>query len=164
MTATYEKIATTTLGSAQADITFSTIPGTYTDIVIVYTLKAATASSDIYLRFNGSSASDYSNTILTGNGSSAGSTRSSGATQIRLNGATDILTTDGTIVICNLNNYSNSNIFKSALYRIGLASDATDVGVGLWRSTSAITSIALTLASGNLGSGCTATLYGIKAE
>ena len=59
MTATYKKIATTTLGSAQADITFSTIPATYTDLVIVYTLKAATGSSDIYLRFNGSSASDY---------------------------------------------------------------------------------------------------------
>jgi hypothetical protein len=164
MAITYEPIATTTLGSAQADITFSTIPATYTDLVIVYTLKAATGSSDIYLRFNGSSASDYSNTILTGNGTAASSTRFSNATQIRLNNATDILTTDGTMLICNVNNYSNSTTFKTALYRIGLASDATEAGVGLWRSTSAITSVALTLASGNLGTGCTATIYGIKAE
>jgi hypothetical protein len=45
MTATYEKIATTTLGSAQADITFSSISGAYTDLVIIYTLNAATTTS-----------------------------------------------------------------------------------------------------------------------
>lgn len=82
MTATYESIETTTLGSAAANITFSSIPSTYTDLVVVYTLKAETASADIYMRFNSDSGSNYSNTILWGNGTSAGSNRFSGAAQI----------------------------------------------------------------------------------
>lgn len=164
MTATYESIETTTLGSAAANITFSSIPSTYTDLVVVYTLKAETASADIYMRFNSDSGSNYSNTILWGNGTSAGSNRFSGAAQIRLNYAVDVLTTDGTLLICNINNYSNTTTNKTMLSRIGLASDATEASVGLWRSTSAISSIALTLLSGNWGSGCTASLYGIKAE
>jgi hypothetical protein len=35
MAITYEPIATTTLGSAAADVTFTSISGTYTDLVLV---------------------------------------------------------------------------------------------------------------------------------
>ena len=163
MPATYEPIATTTLGSSAASIEFSSIPSTYTDLVLVYTLKAATASADMYLRVNNDSGSNYSNTILWGNGSTAGSNRFTSAGQIRLNYTVDVLTTDGTYLICNIQNYSNTTTYKTILYKTGLASDAVDTGVGLWRSTSAINRVTLTLSSGDWGSGCTATLYGIKA-
>ena len=160
---TYTPIATTTLGSAAASISFSSISGSYTDLVLIATLKADTASADIYMRFNGDSGTNYSKTILWGNGTTAGSNRDSSVAQIRLNYAVDVLTTDGTYLIVNINNYSNTTTYKTALAKLGLASDSVEQSVGLWRSTSAINQVTLTLSSGNWGAGCTATLYGITA-
>jgi len=163
MASTYEKIATTTLTSAAANITFSSIPATYTDLVAIYTLKGATTVEDVYMRFNGSSATDYSTTYIYGNGTVSGSARFSTVAQIRLNYVNDMLTTDGFMLRCNLNNYSNTTTYKNVLFRGDLASDAVEAGVGLWRSTAAINSIALTLFTNNFAAGCVATLYGIKA-
>ena len=53
MTATYEKIATTTLGSAQATVTFSSISGAYTDLVAICNFGGASAAEDFTIRFNG---------------------------------------------------------------------------------------------------------------
>jgi hypothetical protein len=62
----------------------------------------------------------------------------------------------------NLNNYSNSTTFKTALTKFGLASIGLDNTVGLWRNTSAITQVTFTLESAtNFASGCVFTLYGI---
>lgn len=163
MAETYEPISTTTLSTSATSIEFSSIPSTYTDLVIVYALKAATASADMYLRVNNDTNANYSNTILWGNGSTAGSNRFSSQPQIRLNYTVDVLTTNLTYLICNINNYSNTTSYKSIIYKTGIASDAVDTGASLWRSTSAINRVTLTLSSGNWGSGCTATLYGIKA-
>jgi len=52
MPKTYEPIATTTLGSNQTTITFSSIPSTYTDLVIVSNMGTTTASYP-FIRFNG---------------------------------------------------------------------------------------------------------------
>ena len=70
MAITYEPIATTTLGSAQASVSFSSFSG-YTDLVLV--CVATTASDDQFLsvQFNGDTGSNYSNTYMTGNGSTA---------------------------------------------------------------------------------------------
>ena len=67
MTSTYEKIASTTLGSAAADITFSTISGTYTDLVLVLgSLTTASASQRIRMQLNSDTGTTYSNTDLYG--------------------------------------------------------------------------------------------------
>lgn len=162
--ATYNAIATTTLASAQANLEFSSISSAYTDLVVVYTLIAETASSDMYLRVNNDSATNYSNNILWGNGSTTGSNRFASAAQIRINYVTDVLTTARTtILVCNFNNYSNTTQNKTVTYKAGLGSDGLDYGAGLWRSTSAINRITLFLLSGNWGIGSTATLYGITA-
>jgi hypothetical protein len=78
---------------------------------------------------------------------------------------------DGTNIysnaIINIQNYSNTTTYKTALLRSNLATGTypgVDAFVGLWRSTSAITSITILPASNNLLSGSTFTLYGIKAE
>jgi hypothetical protein len=76
---TYTPIATTTLGSAASSVTFSSIAGTYTDLRIVYS-TVSSADAGNYLRFNSDSGSNYSNTTLFGNGSSAGSNRNTSST------------------------------------------------------------------------------------
>ena len=81
MTATYEKIATTTLGSNQASVTFSSIPATYTDIVVIATGKTSTETT-LYFRFNGDSGSNYSSTDIYGDGSAAGSFRFSNSSEM----------------------------------------------------------------------------------
>jgi hypothetical protein len=71
---TYESIATQTLGSSSGSITFSSIPSTYTDLVIVFSgTTAALVAVDI--QFNGDTSTNYSRTIISGNGSTASSDR-----------------------------------------------------------------------------------------
>lgn len=157
MTATYEAIATTTLGSAQSSVTFSSISGSYTDLVIVIagTVNSATAFD---VTFNSDTGSNYSATRLTGNGSTATSTRSSNGTNMPLG----YITTTQSVSVIHIMNYSNTTTYKTAIARGNAADTLTNAIVGLWRSTSAITSISF--AGGSFQSGSTFTLYGVKAE
>ena len=160
MASTYEKIATTTLGSASATVTFSSISGAYTDLVAICNFGGASANEDFTIRFNGDTGSNYSFTNLRGNGSTAASSRSSNATRIvaDLAGVSSSLQAIDTVQIMN---YSNTTTYKTALVRANDASKSAEATVGLWRNTAAITSIDLAMTGGNLLSGSTFTLYGI---
>jgi len=82
MAITYEPIATTTLGSATASVTFSSL-GSYTDIVLVCSVQSASSGdARINIRFNGDTASNYSGTFMYGDGSAAGSGRDTSRTSI----------------------------------------------------------------------------------
>jgi hypothetical protein len=81
--ATYFPIATTTLGSSSASVTLSSIPSTYTDLLLVCNLTANTAPLNMGIRFNSDTSSLYSGTALGGNGSTAASTRYSGTLLVR---------------------------------------------------------------------------------
>ena len=169
MTATYEKIATTTVSGTPSDVTFSTITGSYTDLVLICQVKGSTTSTP-YLQFNSDTATNYSCTELYGTGTTAGSQRRTNGTFIDLDRA--LASNSSSInqnAIVNIQNYSNTTTYKTALIRSNEPSGSypgTDSIVGLWRSTSAITSVSIiTRQSGQyLLSGSTFTLYGIKAE
>ena len=157
---TYDSIATTTLGSAAADITFSSISG-YTDLVLVVNGTPETAGSyNLDMRFNGDTGSNYSRTVLSGDGSAASSSRNSTQTKIVITNEGNLTTTSNNQII-NILNYSNSTTYKTVLARGNRANTGVDATVGLWRSTSAITSIVIFLTGSNLATGTTATLYGI---
>jgi hypothetical protein len=159
MTATYEKIATTTLGSAAATITFTSISGTYTDLILV--TSGTSTTSTICIRFNNDTGSNYSDTYIYGDGSSAGSGRHTSATKIFGSSVGSTVSTD----IFQIQNYSNTTTYKTCLIRGSLTTSAATAFVGLWRSTSAITRIDLfNNNSGDFDSGFIATIYGIKAE
>lgn len=158
MPVTYDKIATTTLGSAQASVTFSSISGSYTDLVVVIA-GSSSAGGTIIVQYNGDSGTNYSWTYLNGNGSSASSGR---VTSYAGYGLGEIRTYQGN-AIAHIQNYSNSTTFKTALCRANTASDYVQSAVALWRSTSAITSINFTVASSTFASGTTFNIYGIKA-
>ena len=77
---TYDAIATQTLSSAAASVTFSSIAGTYTDLVLVTSIRKSTTGVSAYLRANNDSGTNYSTTYLYGSGTSAISTRDTNRT------------------------------------------------------------------------------------
>ena len=107
--------------------------------------------------------SNYSTTILDGNGSSAASARYTNDTVgIRA----DYYATGGgnkKTSIFQIQNYANTTTYKTVLVRSALPATEVVAGVGLWRSTSAINVIKFTCTAGYYESGSTFTLYGILA-
>lgn len=168
MTATYDSIATTTLGSAQTTVTFNSISGSYTDIVIVANVKTLTAPYQPILRFNSDSGTNYSATAVSGNGSTAVSSRHTNQNGIYANPGAGVGGTVGNFMpwIISVQNYSNTTTNKTVIARFNNPDAIVNGLVGMWRNTNAITSISLVAesGSGDFQSGSTFTLYGIKAE
>jgi hypothetical protein len=162
-TATYEPIATYTSTGSVSTYTFSSIPSTYTDIVAVANFQLSTATG-FRGRVNGDTGSNYSLTNLGGNGIAASSSRESNVTNWVLGGVPTSASTDyDNNIIIHYMNYANTTTYKTVINRFGSASKETMANANLWRSTAAINSITLYVASGNFVNGSTFTLYGIKA-
>jgi hypothetical protein len=167
---TYEPLATTTLGSAQASVTFSTISGSYTDLFVMCNGQNATQNGwEAAITFNSDTGSNYSFTYMGGNGTTFSSSRSSNTAFIPSAGLaswTTVANSPG-IYSFNVMNYSNTTTYKTTIGRNGYASGtfaSTDAVVGLWRNTNAITSITIMVRnSGTFATGSTFTLYGIAA-
>lgn len=156
---TYEAIATNTLGSATSSVTFSSIPQTYTDLVLVIAGNAGGATSAT-MRFNSDSGTNYSNTYIQGDGSSVGNFRDVNQTA---NWAGSFYnTTNPTVAKHSIMNYANTTTYKTSIIRADYATGYTATAVQMWRSTAAITSITLATGS-NFSTGTVFSLYGIKA-
>jgi len=162
---TYTPIATNTLSSDTATVTFSSISASYTDLVLI--INGGTASTgNFYVRFNSDTGSNYSYTALYGTGSAAGSTRESSKTLLYINyyGYGENNLNANTIV--NIMNYSNTTTNKTLVARANNTGNGVNANVGLWRSTAAISTILIGADFGgavNMKSGTTFTLYGIAA-
>ena len=143
-TNTYTALAngSVTLGSSASSVTLlvsGNIPSTYTDLRLVMTGLTVSGAHDWYLTFNGDTTSGlYSDTILTGNGSTATSTRHSGQNFIRLdNNAYMDATTIGTSTV-DIMSYANTSVYKTVLARTNHTTTGSDATVGLWRNTNAL--------------------------
>ena len=157
---TYEAIATQTLGSATSSVTFSSIPSTYTDLFLVFEGTCTSGVVGCVLRFNSDTSTNYSYTILSGDGSSASSSRSSNQTTMQVGGMTS---SSRSIMTASINNYSNATTNKSVLSRQASATLETRAYAGLWRSTAAISTILVSTSTDTFVAGSTFSLYGIKA-
>ena len=170
--ATYELISSISVGSGgAANITFSSIPQTYTDLLLSFSLRSAQSASTVnaFLRVNGS-ATDYLDEYFGGSGGSAFASPNGGATTNiycgEMNGASSVLTN----TFCNnqvyIPNYTGSTVKLFSCD--GVQEDQASTGVytnlsaGRWNNTSAITSLEVRASSGNLVEYSTAYLYGIS--
>jgi len=166
---TYEAIATQTLGSATASVTFSSIAGTYTDLVIICdNLFVASGTPNLRVRLNSDTGSNYSVTPIEGNGVTAYSVRQTNIAGIDLGYYTSLYPTGSSTTpsnaIINIMNYSNSTTYKTVLARSGSSYTGTNANIGLWRNTASVTSVTVTNSSAvNFTIGSTFSLYGIKA-
>jgi hypothetical protein len=173
---TYVKIATQTATSDVASITFSNIPQGYTDLQLIASVRG---TGHLTCRINGDSSTLYSLTGMfdrrTGGNSSEekSSERNTGQTFLRLTPFTYLPNASSTFATINANfmQYSNNRMFKTVLSNSGSVaiSNAEYLGieqtVNTYRSTSAITSLTFGNqgGGGNIVSGSTFTIYGIKA-
>ena len=166
---TFTLIQAITVGSGgAANITFSSIPSTYTDLVFMISGRATVAQlgASLYMRFNGGSTT---NTIrnLYGNGSSAASqTQSDAWSGVDVDGAIASASVFASVQIY-FPNYANTSYNKSWSAEAAVENNATagynEMAAGLWASTAAINQVAFTIenASGNWAEYSTAYLYGI---
>lgn len=162
MTSTEVAIASQTLGSATATITFSSIPSTYTDIRVVVN-GTPTGNTQFRLRFNNDSGANYSGTEVRANGASAGSDRYNSDTGIYSNWAAFATSAQPVLTTFNVFSYASSakKTTLSTFNQDTNGSGTIEYGVGLWNSTSAITTIDLSAAGNSFNTGTIVTLYGI---
>ena len=163
---TYTPIATTTLGSDTQTISFTSIPSTYTDLVLVFTGICTTSGTNLAFRFNNDSGSNYSFTRLRGySGTFTGDYYS--PYSMGISGPLSYGTINS-IITLNIMNYANTSMYKTVYSRsnsIDYASTSGILGneVNLWRNTTVINRVDISPEFGqNFLSGAIATLYGVK--
>lgn len=162
MPLTYTPIKDYILTSATAEIDFTSISGSYTDLVLIINGAITTGNPAILFRLNGNTGSNYSYTRITGNGTAAASSREINQTFGHLAPAFGFTTNFESNIIANFMNYSNSTTNKTIITRNNTPSAGTEALVALWRQTSAITSIKIYNSSAtNFIIGSTFSLYGI---
>jgi len=162
----YESIATVTVGSGgSSSISFTSIPATYTHLQIRYMTLFSQANYAGYIQFNSDTASNYAWHRIFGSGSTvtAGNATSQSNGLFGLGAASSTNTPGGGVT--DILDYDNTNKFKTVRDLSG--TDANGNGYiqfasSLWRSTSAITSIQLSPASGVYNQYSQFALYGIK--
>jgi len=166
MPTTYEPIATTTVSTTTtATVTFSSISQTYTDLVVVFYGGTESGGTNVQFKVNNDTGSNYSFTILRGNGTTVSADRESNFSGYFRWGAYATPTAEfSTVDFAHLMNYANTTTYKTLLFRTNNASNGVDASVGLWRNTSAINRIDITIPATNyFRNGSTITIYGIKA-
>lgn len=166
-TRTYTPIESRTLTSTTSSVTFTSIPQTYTDLVLVGDFSMASPSGTVYIVGrvgNGSidTGSNYSSTVLFAVSSNASSYRTSNVAYMQYD--TYITGSNRAMLTANFQNYSNTTTRKISIGRTSSAAVNTSVIANLWRSTAAINQINLYDYTGNsFAAGSTFTLYGIRA-
>lgn len=167
---TYVAIAKTVLTGTQATVTFSSIPSTYTDLVLLLSVRqnAATYWQNVNLTFNNDTSSIYSMRTLTGAGSVTGSFSTSAAANIVLQAITGDSATansfnSGEIYIPNYAGSTNKPISSIQIEETNdTSNNRLTAQAGLYSSTNAINRIDLATTSGAFMSGSRFDLYGIK--
>ena len=164
MANTFVKIATVTVGAGgAATLDFTSIPSTYTDLVLKISGRySASAFDGHYIAFNGST-STFTGRTLYGTGSAAvsasiaryvGSIGGTASTASTFN--------NNEIYIPNYAGSTNKSFSVDNVTENNATESYQNLVAGLWATTSAITSISISLPTGNFVQYSTATLYGIK--
>ncbi len=158
-------IESKTLGTAQASIEFTSIPQTYTDLVVVCSLRSAGTSNgaQVYLEINGS-ASSFTNRTLYGTGASALSFSASIGYAGFYAGSGDTANTFGnnSIYIPNYTGSTNKSMSIDTVYETNATTVYQGLQAQLWSNTAAITSLLLKpTPTANWDAGSIISLYGV---
>lgn len=159
MTTAWVPLATTTLSSSASSVTFSSISGSYRDLVLVIAAKNTGGTYDnIRVQFNSDTGSNYSYVQAYFNGSGYAS---NSATTTFIEGLTSSHTHNSASIMQVLD-YSATNKHTTTLQRgnTATAEYGNRMAAGRWANTSAVTSITITQQSTNFDTGSTFSLWG----
>ena len=172
MATTYTLISSQVLGSSSASVTFSSIPATYTDLVMRTSVRTDRVNVNdlMSLTFNGDTTANYSRRSLLGSGSAVSSGNDSGANSVREITVNGNSSTTNTFANCEI---YISNYLVSAQKPLSIhystennaTAAVTAVLAYLWNNTAAITSMNFVPVTGpNFLTGSSFYLYGIKSS
>ena len=171
----FDSISSTTLTTdTSSNIDFTSIPTIYTHLQLRILGKAADTATvtngNLRIQFNNDTGANYSSHYMIGAsdgskpaGSNTGDTAMYGGKRGNLQSGRTLLYG---ISVIDILNYQNTNMFKTIRYYSSIHAGSNGEvfhGTANWRSTSAITSIKITMDTGNLGTNMTASLYGIRS-
>lgn len=174
MPKTYVNISSTTLGSNQSTVTLSSIPSTYTDLVVLISARSSFTGANFdncYVRYNGDTATNYSDTVLYAQSSTSSSARSSNATRqfnagyfaIPTAGSTASAFSNMELYLPNYTVSANKPLYhRLATMQSDSSTQYASADAGLWRNTATISSITFSLGFENFVTGSSFYLYGIK--
>jgi hypothetical protein len=167
-TSAFDSLGVVVLNTAQSTITFSNIPATYTHLQIRGIANGTSSASEIGLRFNGDSATNYVSHRFVGTGSGTPNADPGAYANTSADGLTYVMPSSGSTfgsVIFDILDYTNTNKYKTVRHiggwdangsgQIALLSD-------VWLNTSAISSIIVRGTSSNFSQYSSFALYGIK--
>lgn len=150
-------IASSVLSSATNTVTFSSIPNTFGNLLIISSNNTATTGNVLTnLRFNGDTGNNYIIQSMFGTGSSASAASSQNASSV----STDATAANRCAVSIEIIEYASSKL-KTGLFRYDAFGNVTDTGTFRWNDTSAITSVTIFTSINNYAAGSTFYLYGI---
>ena len=172
MANTYTLISSTTLGSTSQSVTFSSIPSTYTDLAIKMSIRSDRANTWFIptIRFNNDSGSNYSWQYIRYDAGSLGGNRSVNQSYGWVGVGTGSTSATNFFGISDvyISNYSSSLNKSFTAYGVTANTNSTThtyTNTGLWRNTSAVSTIVLDASlesGGNFVSGSSFYLYGIS--
>lgn len=149
-------LANLTLGSSQAVVSFTSISGSYRDLMLVISSSSAGATNYPGLQLNGDTATNYAYVRIDGDGSSTSAGSTSG--DARINWGTSGFTTGNAVI--HFLDYSTTDKHKTVLIRAN--AERLEQITGRWISSSAINRIDLN-SNNSWQTGTTFALYGVSA-
>jgi hypothetical protein len=163
----YESIATTTLGTTTATITFSSIPATYKHLQVrgIINTNAGTNNWGFRIRLNSDTGSSYTHHNLRGDGANPSAEGYANQSYMYLDRAAP---TDANIfggVVIDFLDYTNTNKYTTMRGLAGQDRNGAgqiSLNSGLWMNTAAVTTLTFTLESGSFITYSSLALYGIK--
>jgi len=157
---TYTPLATVTLGTSVSSVTFSSIPSTYRDLILVFA-GTRTGNNNVQYRFNSDTGTNYATVIAAGNGS--GTTTGAESLSFLFSTSYTLQTDTQLNTILQVMDYSATDKHKATLLRFSQAGSGVSIAAGRWANTAAITSVQIYTGNNDFGSGSTFSLYGVIA-
>ena len=169
----YDSIATTTVSTATATVTFSSIPATYTHLQIRFLSQSNRTSSDsgdyLVVRFNSDTGSNYYyGHQLKGDGATASAFANGSGTSILIERIGNYETNANAFTggVTDILDYSNTNKYKTTRSLLGYSTNTAygqvNLASGLWMSSAAISNITISMANAQHTQYSQFALYGIK--